>query len=109
MTDNTPISGSSVLARVCWMMIGPMVLALLAFHIVSAGSGWFTPADFAFLAVLGGTVLARWVEHRGGHAQTATGEPATADHLRRYVLGAMLLGLGAWSLANLLGNHWLAQ
>ena len=98
-----------ILARVYWMMLGPLLLALLAFTIIDRGNGWFTPADLAFLVVLGGLLLARWLEFRGGNPQTSTGEPATPAHLRRYVCGAVLLGFAAWGVANLLGNHWLSR
>jgi hypothetical protein len=89
------------------MMLGPLILAILAFIIVRNGNGWFTLADFTFLAALSALLLGRWVEFRGGNPQTSTGEPATLAHLRRYALGVILLGLGGWIAANLLGNHWL--
>ncbi len=109
MNPNAATSGISTLARVFWMMLGPLALAVLGLHIVNSGSGWFTVADFVFLAFLGATILARWVEYRGGDPKTGTGEPATPAHLRRYVLATVLVGLAAWTLANLAGNHWLSQ
>ena len=36
---------------------------------------------------------------------TATGEPATAEHLLRYGLAFGCLGIGIWIIANLAGNH----
>lgn len=108
MTPTQPTTSLlAVLLRVSWMMLGPLALVLLGFAIVTLGNGWLTAADFAFLAVLGGVILARWLEFRSGHAQTATGEPATLADLRRFVVAASLVGLGVWVLANALGNHWL--
>ena len=98
---------SAVFSRVFWMMIGPLCLALLAFTIVQIGSGWATWADFGYLAVLGGMLLARWLEFRQGNPQTADGQPATATHLRHYIRAAIPLGLGMWVVANVIGNHWL--
>jgi hypothetical protein len=49
--------------------------------------------------------IGRWTEFRSGLPMTATGEPATAEHLRRYALGLGLLGLGLWIAANLIGNR----
>lgn len=95
-------------ARIFWIMIGPAVLVLLGMGIVTRGNGWFTPQDIAFLAVLGVVVAARWYEFHGGSPQTSTGEPATPAHLRRFVLCALTAGLGAWIVANLIGNYWLA-
>lgn len=98
-----------VLGRIVWMMLGPLALVLLAVRIAYLGQGWLTGVDVAFLAVLGGVILARWLEFRGGNPQTATGEPATPDHLRRYSLAVLAVGLAVWVLANLLGNHWLSR
>jgi hypothetical protein len=98
-----------VLGRIFWMMVGPMLLAILAVSIVSIGNGWFTAADFGFLGVLGLLITARWLEFHAGSPQTSTGEPATPDHLRRYVLGALLIGVGIWVAANLLGNYWMVR
>ena len=50
-------------------------------------------------------LLGRWTEFRYSRPLTATGEPATADHLRRYTLVLSILGLGAWVAANLVGNQ----
>jgi hypothetical protein len=47
----------------------------------------------------------RWMEFRLGTPLTATGEPATADDLRRYALGLGLIGLGVWVVVNLIGNR----
>jgi hypothetical protein len=98
-----------LISRIFWMAVGPVTLALLAFTIINKGGGWFTPTDFVFLAVLAVLLLARWIEFLGGDPHTSTGEPATPDDLRRYVLYAIILGLGAWIVANLIGNHLLAS
>lgn len=110
MTPTQPTTSLLVIvSRVFWMMLGPMVLAVLTFTIINIGTSWFTPADFAFLAVLGLLLLARWVEFRGGNPQTATGEPASPGDLSRFVLTILPLGLGVWVIANLVGNHWLPR
>jgi hypothetical protein len=81
-----------------------MVLVLIGFGILRAGSGWATLLDAAFFAVLGAVVSARWYEFRCGDARTSTGERATRQHLRRYTLGAALLGGLAWVAVNAVGN-----
>lgn len=97
------------LARVFWMMVGPMALVVLLIGILTKGSGWFTLTDFAFFTVLGGMLLARVIEFRGGNPLTDLGEPATPAHLRRYVIATLVVGLGVWVLANLIGNHWVPR
>jgi hypothetical protein len=108
MAHSQTTSAAALLGRFFWMLIGPLVLLLLTFSIVSGGSGWWTIVDFAFWATLAAMLLGRWLEFRGGNPQTADGEPATAAHFRRYALLAGLVALGVWVVANLLGNHWLA-
>ena len=105
--DKEMRSLSAVFGRVLWMMLGPLILVLLTFVIVSTGSGWLTWADIAFVGVLASMLLARWVEFQRGHPQTATGEPATPTDLRRYVRTILPVGATVWFLANLMGNHLL--
>jgi len=57
------------------------------------------------LFVLGGLLIRRWSEFRFSRPLTATGEPATAAYLRRYVWVMAGLGLGIWVAANRFGNH----
>lgn len=87
------------------MMIGPAILFLLALTIARDSSGWFTRKDIAFLAVLGGMILGRFLEFRGGDPRTADGQPATREHLRRYALAILPIGLAVWAVANLIGNR----
>lgn len=110
MTPPQPTGPLFVLfSRVFWMMLGPMMLGLLTLTIISIGTSWFTPADFGFLALLGGLLLARWIEFLGGDPRNAMGEPASPGDFRQYVLGTIVLGLVVWVFANLLGNHWLTR
>jgi len=104
MTTQSPTASSAV-ARLFWMMFGPMAMFVAIYLISSNGGGWLTVADIVFLTLLGGLLLARWVEFRGGNALTSTGEPATGEHIRRYALGAVILGLLVWIVANIIGNH----
>jgi len=107
----TPAQSTPVLpvfGRFFWMMLGPILLFLIWLGGINQGGGWLTIADFAFLAIVGGLILARWLEFRGGQPKTPMGEPATWDQFRRYALVVALGGLTAWVLANLAANHWLA-
>jgi hypothetical protein len=99
----------ATLGRLTWMLLGPLALVVTAFAIVSKGQGWLTSADLAFFIVLAVLPLGRWLEFRHGSPLTATGEPATPTHLRRYAAVVAASGLGVWCLANLLANHWLPR
>jgi hypothetical protein len=93
-----------VFVRIFWMMLGPIILGLLFFLIVRDGNGWFTAADFWLFAVLNALLLARWAEFKTGNALIATGDPAAPVDLHKYHLRVITLGLGAWVLANVVGN-----
>ncbi len=108
MTSMGSNSAAAAFGRVYWLMIGPMLLLLLAFHIARTGNGWFTTADYIFGGMLVVLPLARWLEFRGGHPKTNTGEPASESDLQQYFIAAPLVGIAIWVLANLVGNYWLA-
>jgi hypothetical protein len=109
MAPNESTSFLGIVARLFWMMIGPAVLAVLAYNIVNIGSGWLTPVDYGYLAILAAVGLARWFEFHCGNPQTAQGEPATPEHLRRYLLGLFGVGLLIWIVANVVGNYLLSH
>jgi hypothetical protein len=104
MAPNQSTSLLVVFARLFWMMAGPAVLLLLAFSLATNQKGWWAPSSIAFLVVLMAVVLVRWLD-----PNTSDGDPATAAHLRRYTAGAIAIGLVAWTVANLAGNHWLSS
>lgn len=107
--SNPTTSLVPLVARVVWMIAGPFALLLLAFNIVQTGTSWLTAVDFAFFVVLAIVILCRWVEFRGGNAQTATGEPATGADVQRFSVAAGAIGIGAWMVANILGVHVLSR
>src|SRR5262245_51846944 len=107
MAASQGTSALAFLGRLTWMMIGPLALALMTFLIIAKGGGWFTGADAAYFVVLGAMLLGRWLDFHGGDPRKATGEPASAADLRRYLLVTAPIGLIIWAIANLLGNHWL--
>lgn len=104
MSEAARPSGSC-LARLIWFGIGPAIMLILAAVNTERGGGWMSTIDVAYFVVLGATILARVVDFKTGNPQTATGEPATSAHLRRYVPGILLVAIGVWSVTNLIGNR----
>jgi len=90
--------------RLSWMLVGPLTLAVCALVITQRRDGWLTPLNLFYFVILGGMLLGRWAEFRYGQPMTATGEPASIDHLRRYAIGVGMLGLAIWVVANVVGN-----
>lgn len=109
MSNNENTSLLGVLGRLIWMMLGPMGLVLMTFLVIKTGDGWLTGADFGYFGILAAMMFARWLEFHGGNPQTAEGQPATSEHLRRYLIGVAVLGLSAWVIANIVGNYLLAS
>lgn len=109
MSEQAPVTLGQIVSRLYWMMIGPFVLVLLAFLIVKTGDGWLTRYDVAYLGMLAGLILARWLEFRSGNPRTAEGTPATPKDLRKYAIGAVAFGMLAWVIANILGNYLLTN
>jgi hypothetical protein len=88
------------------MLYGPFILFLILISIVRLGTGWLTALDAAYFVVVAAMILCRWFDQRSGQASTTTGAPATWADFRRYALLLPPLAIGAWVLANVLGNHW---
>jgi hypothetical protein len=107
MATQAMTSVPALFGRLSWMMIGPFALAICALSITERRAGWFGPLDVVYFAVLGGMLLGRWLEFRYSLPRTATGEPATAAHLRRYAWVLGVLGFGGWVAANLIGSQSL--
>jgi hypothetical protein len=106
-TNTTPLI--PVFGRLMWMLAGPLALVLTTYFIVVSGGGWTTTSDLLFFIILGGMILGKWLEFRGGSPETSTGEPATAADLHRYILTVVIAGPVVWVVANILGNYVLRR
>jgi hypothetical protein len=95
----------ALIGRILWMMVGPITLLLLALHIARQWDEWFALPGLAYLVVLPGTLLGRWMGSRCGFPKAATGELATTDRSRRYALSSGTIGIATWFIANLVGDH----
>jgi hypothetical protein len=98
----------AVFGRLTWMLFGPMLLLLTTTLVVNS-KGLFTIADLAFFLVLGAMAFGRWLEFRSGAPQTATGEPATQQDLRKYVIALGILGLLIWGGATMMRVLWFSN
>jgi hypothetical protein len=108
MDTNQPTSGLVGIGRLIWVALGPAFLALTTSHIVLEGTGWHTPADYVFFAILATIILGRWLEVLRGVPLTSCDEPATRKDLNRYVTCVLVAGLAIWILANAFGNRGTA-
>lgn len=96
---------AAILSRIFWMILGPFLLLNFGYVIATQGGGWLTLTDGFFLACVLGLIAARYVEFQSGAGRTSTGEPLTAEKLRRYLLGVVAVCGVAWLIVNVIGNH----
>ena len=105
--EQAPVVTNSwiLLARVFWMILGPMALVIVCLAIANSSTGWLTPLDAGYFAILGLMIGCRWAEQKSGQATTATGEPATWSNFNRYVVALVPLAVVVWVVVNVIGNH----
>jgi len=109
MQSKDVVPGSSpigCLVRLFWMAIGGLVCVLSLVTIGRRPGLAFGSADVLCLLAVIAMIFFRYVDIRRYGGTTATGEPATMAHWRRYSLRVVVTVAGAWCLAH--GFAWLA-
>src|SRR5262245_45103186 len=108
MTPSAPETTSfrAALARITWMFLGPLAAFVAGVGLFVQHHGVLSFGDVPFFLAVGAILVGRWVEYRGGNAQSATGEPVTDAHVRRYLIAVSACALLVWAAALLLrGLH----
>ncbi len=107
-TPDGQSTAAGVLARLWWMLLGNVVLALSAVFILHNTSGFFHPADVVFWIVAVSLVLVRYVDIRYFNGLTATGAPASTKHWIKYTVMLIVCSAAAWTFAHA-ANHLLVN
>jgi hypothetical protein len=89
------------LPRVFWMGFGNIALVVAALSI-QRSAGW-SIADLVFWLIVGLLLGARYIDIVRYQGTTVHGEPATAAHLRRYIVTLLAVAAAVWALARALG------
>jgi hypothetical protein len=97
MATNQSSSVVVAFARLFWIFAGPAALFLLGFTIARRDEAWFAPISIAFLVVLVGEIGARRLDPNNSY-----GDPTTTAETSAFTFGALLIGLIAWVLTNIL-------
>lgn len=92
-------SVSGCLARLAWMLFGNVALFLCAVFIALHTKTFLSALDAAFWGVVALMVAIRHVDIQRFKGQTATSEPATMAHWRRYAMVLVIVALVAWAAA----------
>jgi hypothetical protein len=90
-----------------WIMIGPGLLVLLLLLMAMQKETWLEGIDFAFAVFLLLVIISRWVDFLYADPTLTTGEVATSSQIRNHSLFAVIIGLGSWITATLLGLYVL--
>ncbi len=87
------------------MIAGDAVLVFSAVYIVTAERGWrLGLADAIFWAAAATLLVARFLDIGWYRGTTASGEPATMAHWRRYAVLLLLVSVGLWA-----GAHFVSR
>jgi len=82
---------AGLLARIFWMLIGNMVLAISMIIIIQHKGSMFHAADLVFWITIAAIILVRYLDIKFWGGLTAAGGPATIANWNRYA-AALLIG-----------------
>jgi hypothetical protein len=86
--------------RLYWFAVGPMLMILMLLGIFNGERNQLIGFNIGYLVCLAGLPLSKWLDMRSGQAMTADGKPATWADFRKYVITALIIGIGAVLVAN---------
>ncbi len=91
---------SGCLVRLAWMFLGNGALFVLAVFIAQGPRAAISALDAAYWAVVAALIGLRYLDIKAFKGQTATSEPATMAHWRRYAVIVLAASLVGWGLAH---------
>lgn len=101
----TPVpqdSHAGCFVHLFWMFGGGAILLLCVFYVFDHSVRGLTLIDLGYWLTVIAMVAARWVDIRTFHGDTATGEPATLSHWRKYSVNLVIVALAVWIIIHLL-------
>jgi hypothetical protein len=91
----TEDNASGCLIRLVWMLLGNIIWAVSAISIAMHSSS-LSVADAIFWATVAGLIGVRHIDIARFGGQTASGQPATLSHWRRYAIMLVVLSFAVW-------------
>ena len=92
---------AGLLARMFWMPIGSMVLAISMISIFLHKGRMFHAADWVFWITIAALILVRYLDIKFWGGLTAAAQPASMNHWRRYAIVLAVISAAIWSAAHL--------
>jgi len=99
--EPAPSSGLGALTRLGWMLFGPLAIFMTLLGISTRRPWDLGGRDVLFALLLGGTLLARYIDIIRFQGSTSDGAPATLQDFRRYAAGLVVISGGVWAMAHL--------
>jgi hypothetical protein len=93
------VQASGCLLRLIWIALGHILLVFISTKIYAAQS--FSSFDLAYWATVAAILGARHQDIHRFQGATASGEPATPEHFRRYAFGVAAAAAVLWVLAHI--------
>ena len=90
----------SLFVRVFWALIGNAILLLTTISIFRHKGAIFYTADIVFWCTAAALILARYLDIKLWGGLTATGEPASMAHWRKYAVILLLCSTVVWAIAH---------
>jgi hypothetical protein len=102
MSEPESKRGSSLgcLARLFWVLLGNVALGISAIEVSKSPGGRFSAGDFLFWAIVVALLCVRYADIKLLGGQTATGQPASMGHWRRYAVLLVGVSLCLWLLVH---------
>jgi len=101
----TPVtidSHAGCLVHLFWMGAGNAILILCLIYIIHNHVRGLAIVDLGYWLTVMAMVAARYVDIRSYHGDTATGEPSTLSHGRKYAVRLVIGALFVWIIIHLL-------
>jgi hypothetical protein len=102
---NQPIDKQSgilaLLVRPFWMFFGNFLLIICAAHIFMGESGSTRTSNIIFWSAVVAMITVRFFDIKFLDGQTATGQPASIKHWRRYAIMLAVISAAIWTAAHL--------
>jgi hypothetical protein len=91
----------AILTRPFWMFFGNFALMICAIHILMGESKSTKTTDIIFWCAVAAMLAVRFLDIKFLDGQTATGEPATLSHWRKYAIALAVISAAIWSAAHM--------
>jgi len=98
--DSKNDSSSGCLIRFAWMAVANMAIFFAAMNVMQAPAMSVSWGDWAIIAAVLLSVVARYLDIRFFAGETADGDPATMTDWRRHIVLIVVVGAAALAVAH---------